>query len=445
MAVSAPPRGDLPPGPDRSTLGMSVDWVRRPLAFLEECERIYGECFTVRLRPGQSTVMVSDPDAVREVFTGDPEILRSGEANRLLGSALGANSLLLLDGREHLRERRLMLPPFHGERMRGYGELIAGVAERRLRRWPVGRAFPVAPHTRAIALEVIMRAVFGINEPERLAPLERALDRLLKAITKPYRVLSIMLLEPDGRVVTTWRRHAPIMRRVDDLLYEEIGARRTEPDIAGRMDILSLLLQARDDDGRPMDDEHLRDELMTLLLAGHETTAAALAWALERLARRPELYERLRAEIELGGEDLLDAVVKETLRIRPVLPFAIRRVMAPVEIAGRSLPAGVDVAPCIHLVHRRPDLYPDPAAFRPERFLERPATTYGWIPFGGGTRRCLGGAFATFEMKTVLREIARAGWIQPESPESEAVGRRGLALVPARGGRIVWRPSERSD
>jgi cytochrome P450 family 135 len=421
---------------------MSVEWVRRPLAFLEECERVYGDSFTVRLRPGQAIVMVSDPEAVREVFTGDPEILRSGEANRLLGAALGSYSLLLLDGREHLHERRLMLPPFHGERMRGYGELIAGVAQRSLRRWPAGRAFPVAPHTRAIALEVIMRAVFGVNEPARLVPLERALERLLKSITRPYRVLSLMLLEPDGPVVGAWRRHSLMMRRVDDLLLQEIGARRTEPDLAGRTDILSLLLEARDGDGNPMGDDHLRDELMTLLLAGHETTAASLAWALERLARRPELYERLRAEAHHGGDDLLDAVVKETLRIRPVIPFAVRRVMAPVEIAGHSLPAGVDVAPCIHLVHRRSDLYPDPAAFRPERFLERPSTTYGWIPFGGGTRRCLGGAFATFEMKTVLREIAQSGWIQPAAPESEGVGRRGLSLVPARGGRIVWRPGQ---
>jgi cytochrome P450 len=420
---------------------MAREWLRRPLTFLEECERTYGPTFTIRISPGQSIVLVSDPQAVREVFTADPEILRSGEANRLLGSAFGPRSLLLLDGREHLHERKMMLPPFHGERMRGYGELIAGVVETKLRGWPTGRAFAMAPHTRAIALEVIMRAVFGVNEPERLVPLERSLNRLLNAITKPYRVFALLMLEPDGRTVDAWRRYAPTLRGVDERLYAEIRLRRAQPDLTERTDILSLLLQARDHDGRPMDDEHLRDELMTLLIAGHETTATALAWALERLGRRPDLYERLRAESEDGGDGLLDAVVTETLRIRPVIPFAIRRVAAPVDVAGYRLPTGVDVAPCIHLVHRRPDLYPEPHAFRPERFLEQTPSTYGWIPFGGGTRRCLGGAFATFEMKTVLREIARAGWIQSAAPEDEAVARRGLALVPADGGRVVWRPT----
>jgi Cytochrome P450 len=279
MAVTAPPRSVLPPGPTGSTLRMAREWLRRPLTSLEECERTYGPTFTIRISPGQSIVLVSDPEAVREVFSADPEILRSGEANRLLGSAFGPRSLLLLDGREHLHERKMMLPPFHGERMRAYGELIAGVAETNLRGWPTGRAFAVAPHTRAIALEVIMRAVFGVNEPERLVPLERSRNRLLNAITKPYRVFALLMLEPDGRTVDAWRRYAPTLRGVDERLYAEIRLRRAQPDLTERTDILSLLLQARDHDGPPMDDEHLRDELMTLLIAGHETTATALAWA----------------------------------------------------------------------------------------------------------------------------------------------------------------------
>jgi cytochrome P450 family 135 len=231
------------------------------------------------------------------------------------------------------------------------------------------------------------------------------------------------------------------MKAVDGLLLDEIGGRRNDPALSEREDILSLLLQTRDEDGRPMGDDQLRDELMTLLVAGHETTAAALAWALERLARHPASFERLRAEAVEDGDDYADAVAKETLRVRTVIAFAIRHLARPLRVGGRDLPAGVRVATCAHLVHRRPDLYPEPEAFRPERFLDRPATTYGWIPFGGGTRRCLGGAFALFEMKTVLRSVARAGLIRPAELEDEEVARRGLALVPAKGGRILWLPT----
>ena len=397
--------------------------------------------FTLRLAGMPPMVMLADPEAVREVFTGDPEVLRSGEANALLSAALGPGSLLVIDGAEHLRERKLMLPPFHGERMRRYGDLIAGVAERRTADWPVDTPLPVAPTMRAITLEVIMRAVFGVEEPERLERLELALRRLLGTITRPFRIFALLLLDPDGPTVAAWRRHAPTMRAVDLLLLDEIRRRRADPGTVEREDILSLLLQARDEDGRPMHDEQLRDELMTLLVAGHETTAAALAWAFERLARHPESFERLRAEAAGDGDEYVDAIAKETLRVRTVIPFAIRALARPLPVGKLNLPAGVRVAACGHLVHRRPDLYPEPEAFRPERFLERAATTYGWIPFGGGTRRCLGGAFAVFEMKTVLRVIARAGLIRPTDIEDERVARRGLALLPAKGGRILWQPA----
>jgi cytochrome P450 family 135 len=441
MATAAPPLTGLPAGPSEHPLAQTIAWVRRPLQVLEECQRKYGDPFTLRLAGMPPMVMLADPEAVREVFTGDPEVLRSGEANSLLSAAFGPGSLLVIDGAEHLRERKLMLPPFHGERMRRYGDLIAGVAERRIAPWPVDTPFPVAPTMRAIALEVIMRAVFGVEEPERLARLEVALGRLLGSITKPYRVLALLLLEPNGPTVAAWRRHAPTMKAVDGLLLDEIGGRRNDPALSEREDILSLLLQTRDEDGRPMGDDQLRDELMTLLVAGHETTAAALAWALERLARHPASFERLRAEAVEDGDDYADAVAKETLRVRTVIAFAIRHLARPLRVGGRDLPAGVRVATCAHLVHRRPDLYPEPEAFRPERFLDRPATTYGWIPFGGGTRRCLGGAFALFEMKTVLRSVARAGLIRPAELEDEEVARRGLALVPAKGGRILWLPT----
>jgi cytochrome P450 family 135 len=441
MAIAAPPLTALPPGSSQAPLLQTLEWVRNPLGMLEECRREYGDSFTLRLAGMPPMVMLADPEAVREVFTGDPEVLRSGEANALLSAALGPGSLLVIDGAEHLRERKLMLPPFHGERMRRYGDLIAGVTERRTVDWPVDKPFAVEPTMRAIALEVIMRAVFGVEDPERLSRLEAALGRLLGSITKPYRVLALLLLEPGGPTVAAWRRHAPTMRAVDALLLEEIRRRRKDPETAEREDILSLLLLVRDEDGRPMRDEHLRDELMTLLVAGHETTAAALAWAFERLARHPASFDRLRAEATENGDEYADAVAKETLRARTVIAFAIRHLARPFRVGDRELPAGVRVAPCAHLVHRNPDLYPEPEAFRPERFLDRPATTYGWIPFGGGTRRCLGGAFAVFEMKTVLRVVARAGLIRPAELEDEEVARRGLALVPAKGGRILWLPA----
>lgn len=423
----------LPPGPPDSSLHQTREWVRRPLVFLEQCAQRYGECLTLRLGRQPPMVMLSSPEAVREVFRGDPAVLRAGEANSLLRATLGSSSLLLLDGEEHLRERRLMLPPFHGERMRSYAPLIEDVARREIARWPVERPFEVASSFRRIALEVIVRAVFGVDEPERVARLGGALRGLLDTVTNPFRVLTLLLIKPDGLTVRAWQRYAPTMRRVDTLIYDEIRRRRADPRAPDRDDILSMLLPG-------MSDEQLRDELMTLLLAGHETTAAALAWAVERLARHPHALDRLGSESPSDDDDYLEAVVRETLRARTVLPLVARDLAAPVEVAGWRLPMGVRVAPCIHLLHRRPEAYPEPDAFRPERFLERPPDTYTWIPFGGGTRRCLGGAFAMFEMKAVLGELVRLGRPVPASPDNEAVGRRGLALVPADGARIVWEP-----
>ena len=430
--------GGLPPGPSASPLRQAAEWVRRPLPLLEECGRRYGETFTLRLAGLPPMVMITRPGTVREVFTGDPEVLRSGEANALLSAGLGKRSLLVLDGADHLRERRLMLPPFHGERMRQYGDLIRAIAEREIATWPAGAELALAPRMRTIALEVIVRAVFGVEGRERVERLQRALGRLLDSSSRPHRVLALLLIAPDGWTVRTWRRHAPTIRRVDALLLEEIRLRRADPCAAERPDILSLLLAARYEDRAPMGDAHLRDELMTLLVAGHETTAVALTWALERLARHPAAAERLASEVTAGTDEYLDAVVKETLRVRTVIPFVVRHLAAPLELEGSELPAGVRVAPCAHLVHRRPDLYPRPEAFRPERFLERPAGTYTWIPFGGGTRRCIGATLATYEMKTVLAAVARRGRVRTIEDSGEAVRRRGFALVPARDGRVTW-------
>jgi len=283
----------------------------------------------------------------------------------------------------------------------------------------------------AITLEVIVRTVFGVSEGERLAALRSALRELLEWGSDPRRLMVVAMLGPSR--LEHIRSFTRVRDRADELLFEEIRERRSAPDLAERDDVLSMLLQARYEDGSGMSDKELRDELMTLLVAGHETTATALSWAVERLVRHPEKLERLAS----GDEEYLDAVVKETLRLRPVLPIVLRRLTEPLEIGGRELPAGVAVAPCIYLMHRRPDVYPEPTRFRPERFLEQQAGTYTWIPFGGGVRRCLGATFAIFEMKVVLETIAARLQLTPADPRSERISRRLITLIPERGAQVV--------
>ena len=417
----------LPPGPRLPSVLQTVGWVARPGPWLERLRARHGDVFSLRIAHEGTWVMLSDPAAVKQVFTGDPSLLHAGEANVVLRPMLGRSSVLLLDEAPHMAQRKLLLPAFHGERMQAYAELIADTAEREVASWPVGEPLAMRPRMQRLTLEVVMRAIFGTRD-ERL---RAALAAMLDWTTDPARMLLMVLMGPDRaeRMRLFGRALAP----VDELLRAEIARRRTAG--ARGEDVLSLMLEARHEDGSPMRDGEIRDELLTLLVAGHETTATALAWALERLARHPAAWERLR---DADDDAWLDAVAKETLRLRPVLPIVLRKLQAPMEIGGWALPAGVSVAPCIHLVHRRPDVYPDPHAFRPERFLERPAGTYTWIPFGGGVRRCLGASFALFEMKVVLRAIAaRVARLVPDAPPSERVTRRAITLVPARGGRVV--------
>jgi cytochrome P450 family 135 len=427
---------DLPPGPGTPMPMQVLEYIRRPLEQLERCRDRYGEPFTVRLSRGAPFVVFSEPEDIKRVFTGSPHTLRSGEANAVFEAGLGPRSLIVLDGDEHMRDRKLMLPPFHGDRMRSYGEQIDAIAEREIAGWPAGRTFEMAECTRRIALEVIVRAVFGVEQDERVRRTMDLLARFLDAATPPPRAFALLLVKPGGLVVSTFNRFAWTKRKVDRAIYAEIRARRDDPGLESREDILSLLLRARDEHGEPMSDDHLRDELVTLLTAGHETTANAAAWALAELARLPGSMERL-----MDDDDYLDSVVKETLRLRPIVPFVLRLTKEPFELDGWEVPAGVRLAPSVHLVHRRPEIYPEPDAFRPERFLEQPAGTYTWIPFGGGTRRCVGAAFATFELKRVLRAVARAGRLEPASAGDGGVGRRGLTLAPADGARLVWQPA----
>jgi cytochrome P450 family 135 len=425
----------LPPGPRLPRAVQTAIWARRAQWVLKECQARYGDMFTLRIAYEGTWVVVSDPAAVKQVFTGDPRVFHAGEGNEILLPVLGSNSLLLLDEGAHMEQRKLLLPPFHGERMQRYGELMSEIAVGEIERWPEGVRYRLRPRMQALTLEIILRAVFGLSEGERLVTLRDALRRLLDMTTDPRRLVFLLLLGPRRiRRFPPFRRE---MERIDRLVHAEIAARRGAPDLGEREDILSLLLTARHEDGSPMSDSELRDELMTLLVAGHETTANALAWAVERLIRHPEKLDRLAAEVRDGKDDYLEAVIRETLRLRPVISLVARQLTEPVEIGGRLLPAGVTVTPSIYLVHRRPDVYPQPERFLPERFLDRKPGTYTWIPFGGGVRRCLGGAFAQFEMAVVLRELVLRRTIKPARPKSERVFRRAITETPRHDAEVV--------
>lgn len=427
--------GAMPPRPDLGRAMMAVGFILRPTRFLELCHERCGDYFTLRPQPGREVVFTSDPDAVRQVFTGDPEQLRAGEANVVLAPLLGPGSVLLLDGAEHLRHRRMLLPAFHGDRMRAHTDTMREVAARHVAGWPRDRSFGVIDSMQAITLEIIIRVVFGVDDPVRRERLGGALRRVLAPIGSRGQVLALGLTagRTEGRL-SPWGRFLRARAEAVALLREEIAAHRTAaPDGS----VMEMLLAARDETGAPLTDDELVDELLTLLVAGHETTATALSWTLERLVRHPEWLARVAAD-PAGPE--LDAVITETLRLRPVVPAVVRRLTVPMTFGPWVVPAGKHIAPSIFLLHRRPDLYPDPLAFRPERFLDRKPGTYEWIPFGGGVRRCLGASFALLEMRVVLEEVLGAVTVQRGRgvrAAGESTLRRAITFAPARGGRIA--------
>jgi cytochrome P450 family 135 len=400
---------------------------------MERARRRYGDEFTVRLAQVGTFVFTTDPDTLKTVFTTGPDQLRAGEANVALEPVLGSRSVLLLDGAEHIRQRRLMLPPFHGERLRGYEQLIAEIAEDEIRGWPAGEALTLQPRMQAVTLEVILRVVFGMDRGQRLVRLRELIKQLLTVTTRPWAL--VPWLRRDLGRLSPWVRFIAVREAVDEALFDEIARRRDDPSLPERTDIFSLLIQARDEDGAPLTDRELHDELITLLVAGHETTATGLAWAFERIVRHPGGLEQLAGDDARG---YADAVVQETLRLRPPIPIVARRVVnEPFQLGEHEIPVGTMVAPCIYLVHRRADLYPDPYSFRPERFLDRPPETYAWLPFGGGMRRCIGASFAVLEMSTILRTVARALRLEPAGAEPERISRRAIVFAPSRGGEVV--------
>jgi cytochrome P450 len=429
------PVGGLPPGPRMPRALQTAIWSRKAQWFLEQSRARFGPMFTVRIAYEGDWVVITDPDLVKRVFTGDPRVFHAGEGNQILRPVLGENSVLVLDEKKHIQQRKLLLPPFHGERMQAYGEKMAEIAAREIESWPTGVPYKLRPRMQAITLEIVIETVFGVHGGERMGELRGALRDFLDLTTNPAVLLPILLIGPDRiNGIGAFRRR---VERVDRLLALEIGERRAAEDVDERDDVLSMLVGARHEDGSPMSDAEIRDELLTLLVAGHETTATALSWALERLTRHPEKLERLRDEVEAGEEAYLTATIQETLRLRPVIVAVIRKLTEPVELGGYELPAGARVVPSIHLIHRDPQIYPEPERFLPERFLDEPPGTYTWIPFGGGVRRCLGAAFAQFEMSVVLRELVRRREIRPASPAPERVFRRAITETPRHDATVV--------
>jgi cytochrome P450 len=423
------------PGSRAPGIVQLADYGRDPLGFLSRQQRRFGDVFAIHFPYFGRIVYVAEPSLVKELFTADPAVFHAGEANAtVLEPALGPNSVLTLDDGPHLRQRKLLLPPFHGERVERYGELILEITRGEMESWPVGEPFALRPHTQRITLAVIMRAVFGVHDEGRLARFEGLIDEFARRVGL---VASIPPLRRDLGRLSPWGRFVRSRRALDAFIYEEIALRRAEAETEERDDVLSLLLGARDEEGEPMSDRELRDEMVTVLGAGHETTATGLAWAIERLTHNPAVLAKLRDSLAAGEEDYLAATVRETLRARPVIVDVGRKLTAPAAIGGHELPAGSFVLAAIAALHYREDTFPEPQAFRPERFLEAKPDNYAWIPFGGGTRRCIGAAFAEYEMRTILREFVERADLRAADPRPEKVKIRNITLVPAKGARVV--------
>src|SRR5215207_1590274 len=421
----------LPPGPRLPRTLQTIAWWNRTVPFLERCRQRYGKRFTMRLLQTPPFVHHSDPDEIKEVFTAPPDVLHPGEGASILEPVVGANSVILLDEKPHISQRKLMLPAFHGERMKRLTNLMTEVSEREVDSWPTDRPMEAHPQFQALTLEIILRAVFGLEPGPRLDKLRTLLTQMATEAVKPFSALPFLQDDWNPR----WREFVDRRAEVDGMLFEQIEERRAEA--ADRADVLSMLLEAQHEDGSPMSHQELRDELMTLLVAGHETTASSLAWAFERLAREPHVVRRLQQEVDSGdGDDYLTATIQETLRARPVLPnSAPRLVKQPVEIGGVHYEPDppVCISPCTYLVHHDPAIYDAPYTFRPERFLDNPPGTYTWIPFGGGRRRCLGASFALMEMKIVLRAVMERRDVRDGGTGAERSRRRSITIAPRSG------------
>jgi cytochrome P450 family 135 len=439
VAPPAPVEPRLPPGPRLPRILQTFGFMLAGPRFLEASRRRYGNVVTFSTVFDHGFVMLFDPAEVKELFQGPPEQLRAGEANAMLGPVVGERSVLLLDGAEHMRHRRLMLPPFHGQRMQAFAEAMRRSADVEIDSWPIGEPFALLPSMQALTLRVIVQAVFGYEPGAEEEELRRRLRAMVAPLARPRSMALLaalpMLLGREARMNDAF---AAARRDVDEVLYPEIARRRALGDeaLSESEDVFSALLLAQDEDGRRLSDAEVRDELVTLLLAGHETTATGLAWCLDLLLHAPAVLARTRE----GDERYLDAVVKESLRIRPVIPGVGRVVrVEQFRVGGYTIPTGMEINPSIRVIHRREDLYPQAREFRPERFLvDDPPDTYTWVPFGGGTRRCLGASFALMEMRIVLaRILERAPALKAADPKPAKVQFRAITLAPRGGTRVI--------
>jgi cytochrome P450 family 110 len=451
----------LPPGPSAPSFIQTYRYVRDPLPLLDECAEQFGDMFTIRMLGSAPWVFVWSPALLKTMFTAAPDVLHAGEANfTVFGPVAGDASVFTMDESSHLNRRRLLLPQFHGDRMQVYFDQVRSIAEDTVDRWAIGAPFALNHETQQVTLQTIIRGVFGIDTERSPSTglgtgtgTDRELVRRLTDLANNVIGSSLLIARPlqrDWGRWSPWGRVKAIIRRADEAIYHELARRRAAADVNARPDILSLLLHVRDEDGTPLTDREIRDELVVMLMAGHETTGTALAWAFERILSLPEVERRLRQELDTvtGGRPLvaehllrleyLDAVVKETLRSRPIMPAGgARLVRRPIEIGGRTIAPPAILVNAMYLLHRRPELYAEPDAFRPERFLgKRSIDPYEWTPFGGGMRRCLGLSFALFEMKTVVATVLSRVRLRIENPNATAQ-RRGFFLAPAKGPRVV--------
>ncbi len=424
----------LPPGPAWPQLLQSAALLRFRHRFVPYLHRRYGDAFTLRLIPdGRPIVIFTRPEAIKQIFAGDPEVFHAGKGNAILGPIMGEHSLLLVDGAEHKRARKLLMPAFSGQALKGYQDLVTGLAKTEVGSWRPGEAFRSLDRMNALTLEVILRVVFGVTDESRLA-------RLRPLVNATVDVSPVVLLGwgvPRLQKYGVWRRAVETSYALDRLVYAEIAERRASPDLADRTDVLSQLIRV-DDGGDRLSDTELRDQLVTLLLAGHETTATALAWPLYEIGSDPRQRARARTAVRTGDDAWLEAVVKESMRLHPVIPMVVRTLMEPASIDGLQLPRGTTVAASILLSHARPQSHPDPGAFRPERFLGGSPPPNTWIPFGGGVRRCIGAGFSQMEAVAVLREVFTTYDAQAAGRDTPKV--RNITSVPRQGARIVVQP-----
>jgi len=422
----------LPPGPKWPVLVQSAGLLRFRHRFHPYLHRKYGDTFTVRLVPGgRPLVFFTRPEHAKEIFAGDPEIFHAGKANSILGPIMGEHSLLLQDAGEHKRARKLLMPAFNGHALREYQSLVTELAREEVGRWQSGSEFRSLERMNALTLEVILRVVFGVTDEERLAQLRPRVNATVDISPAILLGWGYPWLQRFG----PWKRTVRNQHELDRLIYAEIRERRAATDLEERSDVLSRLMLVRGDDGQDaLNDMELRDQLVTLLLAGHETTATALSWALYEVGRDPELLRRTQEAATNGDDDWLDAVLKESLRLHPVIPMVVRTLMKPATIGGVDLPAGATVGPSIIVAHAKSENHPDPEVFRPERFLDQNPPTNTWIPFGGGVRRCIGAGFSLMEGVAVLREVFAAYDVTAVGDDEPKV--RNITSVPRRGARI---------